>query len=85
MEPDISIQNNGLDKGGFVTPETTILDIVSRFNETEGIFKQMERETGVCICCQGLFLSLGDAARRFGFHLEKAIADINFLISRGKK
>jgi hypothetical protein len=63
-----------------IMPDMTILDIISENRETEKIFKQLEAELGVCICCQGLFLSLREAAERFGFHMESVMAEINTVI-----
>lgn len=60
-----------------ITADTTVLDIISRYGQTESIFKDLERETGTCICCQGLFLSLGEAAERFGFKLDRVLTDLN--------
>jgi len=68
-----------------ITLETTILDIISQYRETESIFKRLEEETGTCICCQGLFLSLREAADQFGFDLECALSDINTFIDDKKK
>ncbi|OPY90443.1 MAG: hypothetical protein A4E73_02500 [Syntrophaceae bacterium PtaU1.Bin231] len=63
-----------------ITPETVILDIISRHRETEAVFKKLEEETGTCVCCQALFLPLGEAAARFGFDLDRALDDILGLI-----
>jgi len=64
-----------------ITAATPILDIISRYRQTEGIFKNLEGETGRCICCEGLFLSLGEAAEQFGFDLNSTLALINALIN----
>ncbi len=40
-----------------------MIDIISHYRHTEPIFKNLEEETGTCVLCEGLFLSLGDAAR----------------------
>ena len=63
-----------------ITPEMTILDIISQHRETEMVFKRLEEETGTCVCCQGLFLTLREAAKRFGFDLENALAALNAAI-----
>ena len=68
-----------------VTPETAIIDIISAHRQTEKVFKRLEAETGTCICCQGLFLSVRDAAQRFGFNMESVLADINGIISEDEK
>ncbi|OPY13077.1 MAG: hypothetical protein A4E70_02043 [Syntrophus sp. PtaU1.Bin005] len=73
------------DKTLVVTPEMTVLDVVSQHRETEKIFKRLEEETGSCVCCQGLFLSVGEAAERFGFDLERVLSDLNSIISDEKE
>ncbi len=72
------------DKGGIVTPETVVLDIISTHRQTEELFKQLEEETGTCICCQGLFLSVRDAAQQFGFDMESTIANLNETILKNE-
>jgi len=59
-----------------VTVDTTLLDIVSQYPGTEKIFKQLEAETGSCVCCQALFVSLREAADQFGFDADRVLADI---------
>jgi len=41
------------------------------------IFKRLEEETGACVCCQRLFLSLREAAKRFGFDLGSVLRALN--------
>ncbi len=67
-----------------ITAATPILDIISRHRQTEGIFKSLEAETGRCICCEGLFLSLGEASARFGFDLNSVLMNINGVINDKK-
>jgi len=68
-----------------ITSETTIIDVISQYCKTEKIFKGLEEETGTCVCCQGLFLSIGEAAEQFDFNLECVLADINTVINDKKK
>jgi hypothetical protein len=63
-----------------ITPETTIIDIISQYRETERVFKKLEEETGICVCCQGLFLPIGEAAKQFGFDLGCALSEIKSVI-----
>ncbi len=65
--------------------EMAILDVISQHRETEEIFKRLEEETGSCVCCQGLFLSIGEAAEQFGFDLERVLSDINLVIHNENK
>lgn len=47
--------------------------------------KMFEEETGICVCCEGLFLSIRDAAEPFGFNLEDVLSDISDVINDKKK
>lgn len=73
-----------IERKGVITPDTAIIDIISSHRKTERVFKQLEKETGTCICCEGMFLSLQDAAGRFGFRLEDVMEDLNAIVSEGK-
>jgi hypothetical protein len=64
-----------------ITPEMAILDIIIEYRETEAIFKGLEAETGACVCCQGLFLSLREAAEQFGFNLDIVIGALNAVVT----
>jgi hypothetical protein len=74
-----------VENGRIVTPDTAIIDIISIHRQTEQVFKRLEAETGTCICCEGLFLSVRDAAQRFGFNMESVMADINGIIAGDEK
>ena len=56
-----------------IAPETMMIGIISQYRHTEAIFKHLEEETGTCVLCEGLFLSLGDAAQKFGFDLDAVL------------
>ncbi len=38
-----------------ISPDMTILDVVSKYRSTETVFKQYDEPAGVCLCCQALF------------------------------
>jgi hypothetical protein len=67
-----------------IAPETIILDIISAYRHTETIFKHLEEETGTCVLCQGLFLTLGEAARQFGFNLDNALRHLHAAVDGGE-
>jgi len=75
----------GSDNQWIATPETSIIDIISNHRQTEKLFKRLEEETGTCICCEGLFMSVKDAASHFGFPLWDTLIDINTIILGGEK
>ena len=59
-----------------IRPEMTVLDVVSVYKETEQVFKQYDKQAGVCICCQALFEPLKKVAVRYDLNLEKLLADL---------
>jgi iron-sulfur cluster repair protein YtfE (RIC family) len=54
----------------------TILDVVSQYRGTEAVFRRYDAAAGVCLCCQALFDSLEEAARKYGLDLETLLADL---------
>ncbi len=65
-----------LKKDHKIRSEMTVLDVVSRYRKTEAVFKQYDKQAGVCICCQALFEPLSRVAVRYGFNLEKLLEDL---------
>jgi hypothetical protein len=63
-----------------ISPEMIILDIISEHRQTEPLFKRLEEETGTCVLCEGLFLSLADAARQFGFDLDNILTNLHAVL-----
>ena len=59
-----------------IRPEMTVLDVVSGCKKTEKVFKEYDKQAGVCICCQALFEPLRKVAVRYGLNLEKLLADL---------
>jgi len=65
-----------LKKDHQIHPEMTVLDIVSRYGKTEAVFKNYDKQAGVCICCQALFEPLSKVAVRYDLNLKKLMADL---------
>ncbi len=65
-----------LKKDHKIRSEMTVLDVVSRYRKTEAVFKQYDKQAGVCICCQALFEPLSRVAVRYGLNLEKLLEDL---------
>ena len=59
-----------------IRPEMTVLDVVSRFRETEDVFKKYDKAAGECICCQALFDPLRKVAAKYGLDLKKLLNDL---------
>ena len=66
-----------------VGPEMTVLDVVSRFRETGGVFKKYDKSAGECICCHALFDPLRNVAAKYGLDLEKLLDDLEAAVVNG--
>jgi len=64
------------EKDFFIHPEMNVLDVVSKYRETEAVFKQYDERAGECICCQALFEPLRGVATKYGLDLKKLITDL---------
>ena len=70
------------DSSSCIEPRMTVLDIVSRYRETEAVFKAWDRRAGVCICCQALFETLQTVADRYGLDLDRLTAELNAVVKQ---
>ena len=61
---------------GRIDPEMTVLDVVSRWRETEAVFKQYDARAGECICCRSLFESVRNVSDKYQLDLEMLLADL---------
>lgn len=59
-----------------ITPDMTVLDVVSRWRQTEAVFRSYDKTAGECICCNALFETLSDAAARYRLDLASLIRDL---------
>jgi hypothetical protein len=69
------------DVNGRIDPRMTILDVVSRWRETEAVFKRYDAQAGECICCQSLFESVEDVARKYHLDMEGFLADLDAAVA----
>jgi len=67
-------------KGEKITPQATVLDVVSSFRQTEKIFRAYDRVAGECICCNCLFCTLEEVAEKYGIELKELINDLKAVI-----
>jgi hypothetical protein len=72
-------------KETLILPEMTVLDVVSRYKKTEAVFKLYDKQACECICCQALFETLQDVAKKYGFSLEKLLSDLETAAGHGSK
>ena len=59
-----------------IRKDMTVLDVVSKYRQTEAVFKQYDQQAGECICCRALFESLQDVAARHKLDLEELLTDL---------
>lgn len=59
-----------------ILPDMSVLDVLSRYRQTERVFRRYDEQAGVCLCCRALFDPLGKVARRYGLDLDGLIADL---------
>ena len=68
-------------KGSFYRKPTlqssmTLLDVVSRYRQTEAVFKQYDEKAGACLCCEALFDPLEDIANKYSLDLDELLSDL---------
>ena len=68
------------DANNSIYPEMTVLDVVSRYRRTEAVFKRYDAPAGECVCCQALFESLRDMAKKYNLDLKRLLADLESVI-----
>ena len=56
------------------------MEVVSNHRETELVFKKYDNYFGVCICCNYLFETLSEVARKIDLDLERLIQDLEKVI-----
>jgi hypothetical protein len=59
-----------------ITPDKTVLEILSLYRQTEEVFRHYDAAAGVCLCCQALFDSLEEMARKYHLDLPKLMEDL---------
>jgi hypothetical protein len=65
-----------------IHPQMTVLDVVSRWRQTEAVFKRYDAQAGACICCQSLFDSVWDVAQKYDLDLERLKADLEAVLEK---
>jgi len=58
----------------------TVLDVISRYRETEAVFKRYDERAGGCICCQALFDSVQRVAEKYRLDLSELLADLESVL-----
>jgi len=60
-----------------LTPDTTVLELAEYYPETEAVFDRYRKRIGVCICCECLFCSVKEVARRYELDLDELMARLS--------
>ena len=68
-----------------ITADMTILDVVSRYRQTEAVFKEYDKKADACLCCQALFDPLKEVAKKYGLNLERLAADLEMIAREAER
>ena len=63
-----------------IHPDMTVLDVVSRFRQSEAVFKKYDERAGVCICCEALFEPLKEVSAKYGLDLKELLSDLESVV-----
>jgi hypothetical protein len=66
----------GLEGKHRISPEMTVLEILSNCRKTESVFKKYDHQAGECICCNALFEPLEKVAVKHGLNLKGLICEL---------
>lgn len=64
-------------EGENISAGMTVLEIVTDRPETEVVFKSYDERVGECICCQRLFETVQQVAKRYRLDLAEFLAELN--------
>ena len=59
-----------------ITPEMTLIEVLSQHRQTEAVFRTYEGEAQGCLLCHALFDTLAEAAAKYGLDLKKLLKDL---------
>lgn len=60
-----------------ITPEMTVLDVVSTYEKTLPVFKKYDAIAEECICCKSLFEPIHSVAKKYDFDLRHFLNRLN--------
>jgi hypothetical protein len=64
---------------GPVTPQMTLVEVMTQWRASEAVFKTYEAQAGTCLRCHALFETLEEAAQKYNLNLTNLLADLNAL------
>jgi hypothetical protein len=59
-----------------ITPEMTLVEVLSQHRQTEEVFRRYEGEAQGCLLCHALFDTLAEAAAKYGLDLDRLLKDL---------
>ena len=59
-----------------ISPEMTVLDVLSRYRHTEAVFRKYDERIGECICCNALFEPLRNLAAQYDLNLDNLLKEL---------
>ena len=68
-----------------IQPDMTVLDVVSRYRQTEAVFKKYDEQAGVCICCEALFEPLKVVSEKYGLNLKGLLSELESVVNSPEK
>lgn len=68
-----------------IHPDMTVLDVISRFRETEHIFRNYDEQAGTCICCNALFDTIRGLTDRFNLDLTELLDRLETTVNARKE
>ncbi len=68
-----------------IDPDMTVLDVLSACRETEDVFKEFDKQSGGCMCCEALFESVREAAAKYRLDLDRLVESLNDRVREQEK
>jgi hypothetical protein len=68
-----------------ITPDMTVLDVLSCYGETETVFRRYDALAGECICCRALFDTLKDMSCKYNLDLEELMSNLREAVRLSRK
>ena len=63
-----------------INDKMTILEVISKYRDTEAVFRRYDQYAGTCLCCEALFDPLWKVAEQYNLDLEKLLADLRQVV-----
>lgn len=67
-----------------ISPEMTVLDVLSRWRHAEAVFRKYDERIGECICCNALFEPLRNMAAKYDLNLDNLLEELEASAKDGK-